>query len=1117
MAAPSGAPVITAPSGTASVSPLIVWGTVSGASGYEVWISDLSSGQSPLIDVTVSDTTFTPATPLPLGDSFTVWVRGSNVFGNGPWSAGQIFATGTGAVAAPSGVPVITAPSGTASVSHLVVWGTVSGASGYEVWISDLSSGQSPLLDVTVSGTTFTPVTPLPLGDSFTVWVRAQNAFGNGPWSAGQIFATGTGPVAAPTDAPNISAPSGSGNILNPVVVWGAVLQSSSYEVWISDLTSGQSPLLDAQAAGTTFTPATPLPLGDSFTVWVRGQNVFGNGPWSAGQIFATGAGPVAAPTDAPNFISPAGIANIPAPLFSWAAVANASYYDLWVDDETTGTSQILRQPQIFGTSFTPATPLPAHNFTAWLRASNVFGSGPWSAAQDFAVSAAAPPMIVQPASVTAEASSPAGAIVNYPPATVTDIAGATDTVGYSQNSATVFPLGTTTVTVTASNGGGGIATATFNVIVQDTTAPVLNLPLTGLLAEATSPNGANVVFGAAAPTATDAVTLLPVITCVPVSGSLFPMGLTTVTVTAADTSGNVGTGTFDVFVEDMTAPVVTPPQNVIAEAADINGAIVAYATATATDAVTPSPIISYSQDSATLFPLGVTTVTVNATDIAGNVGSAAFTVTVQNTIPPVVAPLADMTAEATGPGGAAVAYPAATATDTVTALPALEYSVPSGSVFPLGTTVVTVTATDDAGNAGTASFNITVQDTTAPVVVPPSSLTVFASDANGAVVVYPPAIAADAVSANPVITYRNNSGTVFSAGTTAVTVSATDDAGNVGTATFNVTVLIIALTAPADVVVEATSPDGAIAVYPPATAVDAVDIAPIVNYSQESGTVFSLGTTVVTVSVTDSFGNTAMAAFNVIVQDTTPPLIIPPADLVLVGTNPLGLAVAYPAATATDAVTANPALIYSVNSGSTFLPGTTLVIATATDDAGNSSTATFNVTVQASALAVTAPSDVTIQATDLSGATVFYPSATVWDSTTATPSVAYTQESGSVFPLGTTVVTVNASDETGNAGTASFNVIVQNMPVITLPEFVVESEATGPAGAIVTYAPAMASDLLDPAPILSYSIDSGASFPLGTTTVVVTATDAGGSVSTTSFDVTVLDTTPRFWFCRGM
>jgi large repetitive protein len=73
------------------------------------------------------------------------------------------------------------------------------------------------------------------------------------------------------------------------------------------------------------------------------------------------------------------------------------------------------------------------------------------------------------------------------------------------------------------------------------------------------------------------------------------------------------------------------------------------------------------------------------------------------------------------GADGATVNYAAATATDAVTPTPAITYSKASGTKFPLGITVVAVSAKDTAGNEGAGSFKITVRDTTAPALTLPA------------------------------------------------------------------------------------------------------------------------------------------------------------------------------------------------------------------------------------------------------------------------------------------------------------------------------------------------------------------------------------------------------------
>lgn len=156
---------------------------------------------------------------------------------------------------------------------------------------------------------------------------------------------------------------------------------------------------------------------------------------------------------------------------------------------------------------------------------------------------------------------------------------------------------------------------------------------------------------------------------------------------------------------------------------------------------------------------------------------------------PPVFDPKpADLAAEATGPEGAVVGYEVPTATDNVDPEVAVSCAPPSGSVFPLGSTDVMCSANDAAGNVGEAAFRVTVQDTTAPVVLVPGNISDRADSAAGRIVEYSVS-ASDAVTAVPATACSPASGSMFALGTTTVNCQASDDAGNSSAAAFTVTI----------------------------------------------------------------------------------------------------------------------------------------------------------------------------------------------------------------------------------------------------------------------------------------------------------------------------------------
>jgi hypothetical protein len=144
---------------------------------------------------------------------------------------------------------------------------------------------------------------------------------------------------------------------------------------------------------------------------------------------------------------------------------------------------------------------------------------------------------------------------------------------------------------------------------------------------EATGPSGATVTY--VAPSANDERDGPVPVSCVPASGSVFPLGTTTVECSAEDAAGNPATSSFTVDVVDTTAPVITVPADIVESATGPDGAAVTFA-ASATDAVDGLTAADCSPSSGSVFPIDVTSVACTATDAAGNAATpAAFSVTV--------------------------------------------------------------------------------------------------------------------------------------------------------------------------------------------------------------------------------------------------------------------------------------------------------------------------------------------------------------------------------------------------------------------------------------------------------------------------------------------------------
>ena len=198
-------------------------------------------------------------------------------------------------------------------------------------------------------------------------------------------------------------------------------------------------------------------------------------------------------------------------------------------------------------------------------------------------------------------------------------------------------------------------------------------------------------------------------------------------------------------------------------------------------------------------FPAGDTINSFDVTDEAGNTASCSFTVTVGDfTAPDVTGPI-DIFTGTGGPGGtcdAVINYDPVTATDNCTddadITITLTEGLASGSAFPVGTTTVTYSVMDTAGNETLHTFDVTITDTSAPSIDCPDDFAV-SPDATGNYTLPDwTTLASDACSsgADLVTTQDPAAGTVVADGsTTEVTITATDAAGNVTECVFNVTV----------------------------------------------------------------------------------------------------------------------------------------------------------------------------------------------------------------------------------------------------------------------------------------------------------------------------------------
>ena len=163
---------------------------------------------------------------------------------------------------------------------------------------------------------------------------------------------------------------------------------------------------------------------------------------------------------------------------------------------------------------------------------------------------------------------------------------------------------------------------------------------------------------------------------------------------------------------------LVDMPSNQAEVASDSRGALLDFTPPLAFDALDPDPVVTSTPPRGTVLPLGTTVVTVTATDRYGHNASASFTFEV-NDIPVLHNTPPSQSVSRTIRRGAVVHFTPPTATDVANPKIKVISSIPSGSIFPVGTTVVTFTATGVSGITTSTSMSVTVVGRTPPTRTP--------------------------------------------------------------------------------------------------------------------------------------------------------------------------------------------------------------------------------------------------------------------------------------------------------------------------------------------------------------------------------------------------------------
>ncbi|WP_114220057.1 Ig-like domain-containing protein, partial [Acinetobacter nosocomialis] len=754
---------------------------------------------------------------------------------------------------------------------------------------------------------------------------------------------------------------------------------------------------------------------------------------------------------------------------------------------------------------------------------------------------------------------------VNYPATNNGD-----GTWTLADNTLPVLTDGPHTVTVTATDPAGNVGT-TNAVVTVDTAAP--NAPVLDPI------NATNPVTGTAEPGSTVTVSFPDGTTATVVAGPdgkwtvPNPGDLTdgqTVTATATDPAGNPslpGTGVVDAVAPTVAVTTALTNDSTPALTGTVNdptAKVVVTVDGVAYPAVNNGDgTWTLADNTLPVLTDGPHTVTVTATDPAGNVGTGNAVVTVDTTAPsaPVLDPI-NATNPVTGtaePGSTVtVSFPDGT-TATVVAGPDGKWTVPNPGDLTDGQTV-TATATDPAGNPSLPGTGVvdavapTVAVTTALTNDSTPALTGTVNDPTAKVVVTVDGVAYPAVNnGDGTWTLADNTLPVLTDGPHTVTVTATDPAGNVGTGNAVVTVDTTAPSAPVLDPINATNPvtgtaepGSTVTVSFPDGTTATVVAGPDGKWTVPNPGDLTDGQTV-TATATDPAGNPSLPGTGVV--DAVAPTVAVTTALTNDSTPALTGTVNDP--TAKVVVTVDGVNYPATNNGDgtwTLADNTLPVLAdgphtvtvTATDPAGNVGTTNAVVTVDTTAPTVGLSDVTTNDSTPELTGTVNDPSATVVVTVNGVNYTAVNNGNGSwtladntlpVLADGPHTVTVTATDPAGNVSTTSAVVTVDTAAAnllgpITVPDdlnadgFINASElgtdgsfnarvALGPDAAVGTVVNVNGTDYTVSATDLSNGYIT-ASIPVtadGPITIHAQAVDSQGHISSPTNVIVTVDT----------
>ncbi|GAB4319606.1 MAG: hypothetical protein Kow0074_09310 [Candidatus Zixiibacteriota bacterium] len=668
-----------------------------------------------------------------------------------------------------------------------------------------------------------------------------------------------------------------------------------------------------------------------------------------------------------------------------------------------------------------------------------------------------------------------------------------------------------------ASDNAGNADTCIQIITVRDTEAPVLAGCPSNISVQEDSPGGGAVV-NFATPTATDNCDADPAITQIEgdPSGSTFPVGVHTISFEAQDQCGNTDTCSFTIEVTAGTPPVVAACKDVVVDAdANCEADVVAADVDNGSSGYTTLTLVPAGP-----YPLGETIVELIAANDQGDTSTCTATITVEDNTPPtLVCP--DTVFANNNPDQCSVTYNVGgldfSEADNCSAV-SITFANDIGNngqiQYPVGCTDQWVYATDEAGNVDSCMFVVCVRDAQAPVITCPGDIEVFEDVQGGgtAVVNYSVTTSDNCPGETLNQLAGLSSGSAFPLGTTVNTFEVVDASGNADTCSFNVTVnpLSDSLVARCkDVTVDADA--NCEGVVTPAM-VDNGSTGQNITLSLEPAGPYPLGQTQVMLIVSEPTGAADTCDALITVNDVTPPTITCNHDNDTVAANenceyPLPILTENGFFSVEDNCTESGFFSLSQNpvAGTPLGLGDHTVYIIAEDESGNKDSCSFVITVEDQTPPQTFCVD-TLHLFNDPGACEATASPTIEASDNCGLDLVEIVPDQIVWPVGVTNVWAYAYDESGNVDSCSFVVEVADTqnPSITCPADISLNVPCGDSGAVVNFTINFEDNC--PGATLECVPASGSFFPLGTTDVLCTVTDAAGNTAECSFKVTVFE-----------